>query len=191
MRAAWRAEVSGSLEASRFVFVDEMGTNISLSPLYGWSRVGERLCASAPKNWGKNITLLSSMSMEGMGASVAVEGATTRAVFEAYVEQALVPSLSPGQVVVMDNLSAHKGARIRGLIEGAGCELIYLPPYSPDLNPIEEAFSKVKGILRKAQARTRETLIETMGPALSAVSPSDARGFFEHRGYRAATDQPF
>jgi transposase len=191
LRAAWRVEVSERLGASRFVFVDEMGTNISLSPLYGWSRVGERLRARAPKNWGKNITLLSSMSMEGMGSSVAVEGATTGAVFEAYVEQALVPSLSPGQVVVMDNLSAHKGERVRELIEGAGCELIYLPPYSPDMNPIEEAFSKVKGILRKAQARTRETLIETMGPALSAVSPTDARGFFEHRGYRAATDQPF
>ena len=191
MRAAWRAEVSERLEASRFVFVDEMGTNISLSPLYGWSRVGKRLCARAPKNWGKNITLLSSMTHRGMGPSVAVEGATTGMVFEAYVEQALVPSLSPGQVVVMDNLSAHKGARVRGLVEGAGCELLYLPPYSPDLNPIEEAFSKVKGILRKAQARTRETLIEAMGPALASVGPSDARGFFEHRGYRAATDQPF
>jgi transposase len=91
----------------------------------------------------------------------------------------------------MDNLSAHKGARVRGLVEGAGCELIYLPPYSPDLNPIEEGFSKVKGILRKAQARTHETLIETMGSALAAVGLSDARGFFEHRGYRAAMDQPF
>jgi transposase len=191
VRAAWRAEVSERLEASRLVFVDEMGTNISLSPLYGWSRVGERLRARAPRNWGKNITLLSSMSMEGMGPSVAVAGATTRVVFEAYVEQALAPSLSPGQVVVMDNLSAHKGARVRELVEGRGCELLYLPPYSPDLNPIEEAFSKVKGILRKAQARTRETLIETMGPALAAVDPSDARGFFEHRGYHAATDQLF
>ena len=131
--AAWRAEVSGSLEASRFVFVDEMGTNTSLSPLYGWSRVGERLRAEAPKNWGKNVTLLSSMSMEGMGPSVAVEGATTKVVFEAYVEQALAPSLSPGEVVVMDNLSAHKGARVRELIEQRGCELLYLPPYSPDL----------------------------------------------------------
>lgn len=191
MRAAWRVEVSGRLDASRLVFVDEMGSNTSLSPLYGWSRVGERLRAAAPKNWGKNVTLLSSMTHCGMGPSVAVEGSTTRAVFEAYVEQALVPSLSPGQVVIMDNLSAHKGGRVRGLVEGAGCELLYLPPYSPDFNPIEEAFSKVKGILRKAQARTREALIEAMGPALAAVGPSDARGFFEHRGYRAATDQPF
>ena len=123
---------------------------------------------------------------------MAVTGATTRAVFEAYVEQALIPGLSAGQVVVMDNLSAYKGARVRELIEGRGCELLYLPPYSPDLNPIEEAFSKVKGILRKAQARTRETLlVENMGSALAAVGPSDARGFFEHRGYRAATGQPF
>jgi transposase len=191
VRAAWRVEVSERLEAARFVFVDEMGTNISLSPLYGWARVGERLRGEAPKNWGKNLTLLSSMTLSGMGASVAVEGATTRAVFEAYVEQALAPSLRPGQVVVMDNLSAHKGGRVRELVEGAGCELLYLPPYSPDMNPIEEAFSKVKGILRKAQARTRETLIEAMGPALASVGPSDAHGYFEHRGYRAATDQPF
>lgn len=190
-RSAWRTEVSEKLEASRFVFVDEMGSNTSLSPLYGWSRVGERPCARAPKNWGKNVTLLSSMSAEGMGPSVAVEGATTRAVFEAYVEQALVPSLCAGQVVVMDNLSAHKGEKVRELVEGRGCELRYPPPYSPDMNPIEEAFSKLKGILRKAQARTRETLIEAMGEALAAVSPSDARGFFEHRGYRAATVQPF
>ncbi len=126
------------------MFVDEMGTNTSLSPLYGWSRVGERLCVKAPKNWGKNLTLLSSMSMEGMGASVVVEGATTRVVFEAYgVEQALAPSLRPGQVVVMDNLTAHKGERVRELVEARGCELLYLAPYSPDLNPIEEAFSKV------------------------------------------------
>jgi transposase len=178
------------VEASRFVFVDEMGTNTSLSPLYGWSRVGERLRAEAPKNWGKNVTLLSSMSIEGMGPSVAVEGATTRTVFEAYIEQALAPSLRPRQVVVMDNLSAHKGGRIWEIIEERGCELLYLPPYSPDLNPIEEAFSKVKGLMRKAEARTREALVEAMGRALSAVSARDARGFFEHGGYRAM-GQPF
>ena len=138
------------------VFVDEMGTNTSLSPLYGWSRVGERLRAKAPRNWGKNVTLICSMNAEGMGPSLAVEGPTTREVFEAYVEKALAPSLSPGGVVVMDNLSAHKGGRIRELLEAAGCELLYLPPYSPDMNPIEEAFSKVKGLMRRAEARTRE-----------------------------------
>jgi hypothetical protein len=124
-------EVSGKLAASRFVFVDEMGSNTSLSPLYGWSRVGERLRARVPKNWGKNLTLLSSMSMEGMGPSVAVAGATTRAVFEAYVEQALVPSLSPGQVVIMDNLSAPTreegyGSSSRG--RDASCSTCRLTP---------------------------------------------------------------
>jgi len=191
LRCAWRTEISGKLAADRFVFVDEMGSNTSLSPLYGWSRVGERLLAKAPRNWGKNVTLLSSMTLSGMGPSVAIAGATTRAAFEAYVEQALCPSLSAGQVVVMDNLSAHKGGRVRELVEGAGCELLYhLPPYSPDMNPIEEAFSKVKGLMRRAEARTREALVEAMGQALGAVSASDARGFFEHSGYRAM-GQPF
>ena len=117
---------------------------------------------------------------------MAVEGATTTAVvFETYVEKALAPNLRPGQVVVVDNLSAHKGDRIRALVEGRGCQLMYLPAYSPDLNPIEEAFAKVKGILRKAEARSREALIEVMGRALDAITSRDARGFFEHCGYRA------
>lgn len=170
LRLAWRVLLCGELDARRFVFVDEMGANISLSPLYGWSRRGERTFFKAPRNWGKNVTLLSSMSLAGMGPSLAVEGATTREVFEAYVERVLAPTLKNGQIVVMDNLSSHKGPQVRELIEARGCELMYLPPYSPDLNPIEEAFSKVKGILRKSRARTREALIEAMGVALKAVS---------------------
>jgi transposase len=166
------------------VFVDECSTNTSLTPLYAWSRRGERARCFTPRNWGANVTLLSSMSFEGMGPSLAVEGATTKAVFETYVEWVLAPSLSPGQIVVMDNLSSHKGHRVRELIEARGCELMYLPPYSPDLNPIEKAFSKLKALLRKAGTRTREALLEAMGWALDAVSASDARGFFEHRGYR-------
>ncbi len=184
LRRAWRAIVAEGTGADRFVFVDECGTNTSLRPLYAWSRRGERAPCSAPRNWGKNVTLISSMTLDGMGPSLVVEGATTGAVFEAYVEKALLPGLRAGQVVVMDNLSAHKGERIRQLIEGKGCELVYLPPYSPDFNPIEQAFSKVKGMLRKAEARTREALIEAMGMALSAVSAQDASGFFRHCGYR-------
>ena len=184
MRAAWRALVAGALDAGRFVFVDEMGTNASLSPLYGWARRGRRVCFEAPRNWGKNVTLLASMSRSGMGPCLAVEGATTREVFEAYLEGVLAPSLRPGQVVVLDNLSAHKGGRVREIVGGAGCGVLYLPPYSPDLNPIEEAFAKVKGILRKAEARTREGLLEAMGRALDSVTASDAQGFFVHRGYR-------
>ena len=183
--------MSGKLQAHRFVFVDECSTNTSLSPLYGWSKVGERLLASVPRNWGENVTLISSITLaEGMGPSMAVAGPTTREVFELYVEEVLAPKLRVGQVVVMDNLSSHKGGHVRELIEGRGCRLLYLPAYSPDLNPIEEAFSKVKGVLRKAQVRTRGALIEAMGQALGAVSPSDARGYFEHSGYRAMV-QPF
>jgi len=186
LRAAWRALVAGAIDAARLVFVDEMGANISLYPLYAWSRRGERAPCKAPRNWGKNVTLLASMTFEGMGPCMAVVGSTTRAAFEAYVERVLAPTLPPGQVVVMDNLSAHKGGRVRELIEGAGCELLYLPPYSPDLNPIEQAFAKVKGLLRKAGARTREALIEAMGAALPTVSARDASNYLGHCGYRTS-----
>jgi transposase len=175
--------LTAQIDPKRLVFVDEMGTNTSLSVLRAWSRRGLRAYYSVPRNRGPNTTLLSSMTMEGMGPSLAVEGATTRAVFEAYVEWGLSPTLCPGQVVVMDNLTAHKGERVRELIEERGCELLYLPPYSPDLNPIEEAFSKIKAFIRKAEARSREALIEAMGAAISAVTAWDARGFFEHCGY--------
>ena len=189
LRAAWRALVCGEVDAARLVFVDEMGANVSLTPLYAWSRRGQRALAEAPRNWGKNVTLLASMGSGGVGPCLAVEGPTTKAVFEAYLGQVLAPSLRPGQVVVMDNLSAHKGGRVREIVEAAACELLYLPPYSPDLNPIEQAFSKVKGLMRRAQARTRGALVEAMGRALDAVSARDARGFFGHCGYRSV-DQP-
>lgn len=188
LRAAWRALVAGETgidTGGRLVFVDEMGSNVSLAPLYAWSRRGERAFGSAPRNWGKNVTLLASITAEGLGPCLAVEGSTTREVFETYLECVLAPSLSPGQVVVMDNLSSHKGGRVKEIIEGCGCELLYLPPYSPDFNPIEQAFSKIKGLMRKAEARTREALIEAMGLALEAVSARDARGFFDHCGYRS------
>jgi len=177
--------VAYSLDARSLVFVDEMGTNTSLSPVYGWSKKGRRAHCSVPRNRGKNTTVLASMSVEGMGPSLAVEGSTTSAVFEAYVERILAPTLRRGQVVVMDNLSAHKGERVRELIEGRGCELLYLPSYSPDFNPIEEAFSKIKNLIRKAQVRSREALLEAIGAAISALSAQDARSFFEHCGYRS------
>jgi DDE superfamily endonuclease len=122
LRAGWRALVAGEagLDAGRLVFVDEMGSNVSLSPLYAWSRRGERAFGSAPRNWGKNVTLLSSITAEGLGQSLTVEGSTTREVFETYLEGVLAPSLSPGQVVVMDNLSSHKGGKVREIVEGCG-----------------------------------------------------------------------
>jgi transposase len=188
-RVVWKTLVAGAVDTSRLVFVDEMGANTSLCPLYAYSPRGRRACAKVLRNRGKNTTLLASMTIDGMGPCVTVEGTTTSAVFEAYVEQVLMPTLRPGQAVVLDNLSSHKGGRVRELVEGRGCELLFLPPYSPDLNPIEEAFSKVKGLLRRAGARTREALVEAMGQALDAVTNRDARGFFEHCGYRS-TAQP-
>jgi transposase len=123
------------------------------------------------------------MSAGGMGPSLAVEGGTTKAAFEAYVERVLAPSLWPGQVVVMDNLSAHKGDRVRELVEERGCEVLFLPSYSPDFSPIEEAFSKLKALLRRAKARTKEALVEAIGQALDAITPADAKGWFGHCGY--------
>ena len=159
LRSAWRLLFAERVDAERLVFVDEMGANVSLCPIYAWSRKGKRAFGSAPRNWGKNVTLLSSITAEGVGSCLAFEGPTTREVFEAYLGRVLAPVLRPGQIVVMDNLSAHKGGRVKEIIEAAACELIYLPPYSPDFNPIEQAFSKVKGLLRKAEARTWEALI--------------------------------
>jgi transposase len=124
------------------------------------------------------------MTSGGIGPSLAVEGTTTARVFETYVEKVLVPSLRAEQIVVMDNLSAHKPRRVRQLIEERGCELIYLPPYSPDLNPMKKLSSKIKNLLRKVAARSKEALEEALGWALSAVSSEDGRGYFEHAGYR-------
>ena len=175
--------VAEEIDARRLVFVDEMGTNTSLSPLYAWAPRGERAFCSVPRNRGPNTTLLSSMTLEGMGTTLAVEGATKREVFETDVERVLAPTLLPGQVVVMDNLTAHKGDRVKELIEEQGCELLYLPPYSPDFNPIEEAFSKIKGLVRKAEARSREALVDAIGRGISMITAEDARGFFDHCGY--------
>jgi len=188
LRSLWRAEI-GRIEPGRFVFVDEMGVHTSLASLYAYAPIGERAFFEVPRNRGKNTTLLASLHAAGMGPSMAVEGATTVRVFETYVERLLVPTLEPGQIVVMDNLGAHRPSRVRELIEARGCELLYLPAYSPDLNPIEEAFSKVKHILRKIGARGKEALIEAMGRALEAVSAQDVLGFFAHCGYRTLAQQ--
>jgi len=163
--------------------VDECGTNITLAPLYGWAPKGERAYGKAPRNWDKNVTLIASLCAEGIGAAMSVEGATDGAAFETYVEHFLVPTLKNGQVVVMDNLQAHKSSRVKDLIEGVGASVLFLPPYSPDFSPIEEAFSKIKNIMRKAQARTHERLVEALGRALDAVSWRDVVGWFSHCGY--------
>ncbi len=170
------------------MFVDECGTHTSMVRRYARAPKGERAYGSVPRNRGKNTTLVASLSLEGIGETMAFEGATTKAVFESYVEQVLAPSLRAGRIVVMDNLGAHKGERVKELIEARGADLVFLPAYSPDFSPIEEAFSKIKALLKKAAARTREALIEAIGRALEAVTAQDARGWFVHCGY-AVGDQ--
>jgi transposase len=171
------------VDATRLVIVDECGSNIALTPLYARAPKGERAYGSVPRNRGKNTTLLASLSLTGVGACMILEGSVKGQVFEAYVEQILAPSLSPGQIVVLDNLSAHKGARVRHLIEERGCELFFLPAYSPDYSPIEETFSKFKTFLRRVGARTHEALQEAIGQAFETVTPQDALGWFTHCGY--------
>jgi transposase len=182
-RALWRW-LSSRFDVRRLVFVDESGTHISMDRLRSRAPKGERAYGQVPKNRGKNLTLIASMSLHGMGESMCFEGATDAAAFEVYVEHFLAPSLTEGQVVVMDNLGAHRPKRIRELIEARGAELVFVPSYSPDMNPIEQAFSKIKNILRKLGARTHEALLEAMEEALCKVTPADAAGWFDHCGYQ-------
>jgi transposase len=186
-RAAFRERLR-SIDPERLVFVDESSTNVALTPRHARAPKGKRAIAKAPRNWGKNVTLISSISLEGMGASMSIEGSSDTDSFGLYMREVLAPSLKSGQIVLMDNLSVHTSGWVRELIEQRGCQLWLLPSYSPDMNPIEEAFSKVKALLRKAKARTLEALFEATAWALGAVSARDARGYFEHRGYRTPQD---
>lgn len=170
------------MAAERLVFVDESGANISLTPRYGRAPRGQRCVGNVPRNWGRNTTLLAAMSRRGMTAPLVVEGASDRLVFETYVERILVPALRPGDIVVWDNLSVHKSARARDLIEAAGCALLFLPPYAPDFSPIEQAFSKLKTHLRRANQRTRDGVWDAIGVGLTLITAQDARGWFTHCG---------
>jgi transposase len=166
------------------VFVDESGMHTSMTRLYARAPGGKRAYGKVPRNRAKNTTLIASITLEGaMGESMTVEGATDALAFEAYVEYFLAPTLKDGQVVVLDGLGAHRTEKVRELVERGGADLVFLPSYSPDLNPIEEAFSKIKGIVREVGARTREALVEAIERALAAVTPEDAPGWFAHAGY--------
>jgi transposase len=169
--------------------VDESSTNVALTPRYARAPKAERAFGKAPRNWGKNVTLISSIGVEGMGASMSIEGSSDTDTFGLYMREVLASRLnSGGQIVLMDNLSVHTSKWVRELIEQRGCKLWLLPSYSPDMNPIEEAFSKVKALLRKAKARTLEALFEAPAQALEAISTEDARGYFEHCGYEMSQD---
>ncbi len=182
-RAAWREE-AGGIAPEVFVWVDECGTHTSMTRPRARAPKGQRAYGKVPRNRGPNTTLIASMTLEeAMGVSMAFEGATDKEIFEAYVEHFLAPTLQRGQIVVMDRLGAHRTKRVRRLIEERGAKLWFLPSYSPDFNPIEEAFSKVKALLKKAAARTHEALLEAIAEALSVVTPEDVQGWFAHCDY--------
>ncbi len=167
--------------------MDETGTHIALTPLYARAPRGQRAVGKVPRNTGTNTTLLASLSLDGMGEALILEGSADGLAFEAYIEQVLAPSLRPGQMVVMDNLSIHQGERVRQAIEAKGCQLLFLPAYSPDFSPIEEAFSKLKAVLRRIGARTHDALFEAIAQALLTITATDARGWFTHCGYPPTT----
>lgn len=154
-----------------------------MTRLYGRAPRGQRVVGSIPKNWGHNVTMLAALSTTGVDATMTIEGATDTDVFCAYVSDVLSPTLSAGDIVVMDNLSAHKAQRVRELIEARGARLVYLPPYSPDFNPIERCWSKIKTFLRAAKARTGDRLDEAIKQAFETVTEADARAWFKHCGY--------
>jgi transposase len=181
-RAAWRENAS-QLPTGDLVFIDECGSTSALTPLYARAPKGERARGNVPRNRGKNTTLIAALTLEGMGAALILEGSANAITFELYVEQVLAKSLHGGQIVVMDNLQAHKSARVRMAIEAKGCQLLFLPGYWPDLSPIEEAESSLKTALRRAGARTREALEEALGQALLTITAQDAQGWFQHCGY--------
>jgi len=181
-RARYR-DLSATLDLHRVKFIDESGINLAMARLYGRAPRGERVLGSAPQNYGPNVTIVGALSCTGLEAVMMVEGATDADVFRAYVRQVLCPTLCEGDIVIADNLSAHKAAGVREAIAAKGARLLYLPPYSPDLNPIEQCWSKIKTFLRAAKARTREALEVAVRRALATVTESDARAWFAHSGY--------
>lgn len=184
----WRTEADGvgGISPERLVFLDECGVLTTMARLRGRSPRGTRACASAPFGHWTRVTVLGALGAEGILGAMSVEAATNAAVFCAYLDQVLLPELrrtKPDAVLVMDNLPAHKAPRVRALLDASGFGYRYLPAYSPDLNPIEPGWAKVKAELRRVAARTATALHEACGPALASITPQDAAGFFRHCGY--------
>ena len=182
-RRTWREDVVLRIRRRRLIAVDEMATTISLTRLYARAPRTERAFGSVPKNHGVPTTLVAALSDDGIAAAMSLPGALTTVACEVFVAQILTPILRPGDLVLLDNLSAHKADSVRALIEATGAEALFLPPYSPDFNPIEMAFSKIKQTLRSFGARTQEALDAAIAQAIDAVTHSDAQGYFTHCGY--------
>jgi transposase len=186
-REQWRT-TQAAWDVEKLVFVDETGATTKMTRRYGRAPAGPRVVEAVPHGHWQTTTFVAALTVGGLLAPLVSDGAMTGDLFVAYVKQVLLPALRPGQVVVMDNLVCHKRVEVRHAIEGAGCAVLFLPPYSPDLNPIEQVFAKLKALLRRAKQRTRDGLWEFRGSALDAFSPEECGHYFRHCGY-AATDR--
>jgi len=184
-RAQWRA-YQNRIEPCRLVFLDETWTKTNMAPLRGWAPRGTRLKAKVPYGRWKTMTFLAALRHDRIDAPWLLDGPINGETFQIYVEKLLVPSLRPGDIVVMDNLGSHKGKAVRRAIRAAGAKLFLLPKYSPDLNPIEQVFAKLKHLLRKAAARTRETVCAAIGQLLDSYTPHECTNYFKNSGYGLA-----
>jgi len=181
-RQAWKDKAK-DFDVSKCRIIDETGSNLALTRLYARAPKGKRAKGTIIRKRGKNVTMITDLSLRGLGEVLLTDGAANGELFEAYIEQIFTPTLSPGEIVIMDNSSIHKGKKVRELIEARECQLLFLPPYSPDFSPIEEAFSKVKTVLRGIGAHTREALYEALEYASTTITINDAKGWFRHCGY--------
>jgi transposase len=169
-------------------FIDEAGINLAMTRLYGRAPSGERVAESVPRNYGEQTSLISSLSLAGVEATMSIEGAVDTEVFNAYVEQVLRPTIRAGEVIVLDNLTAHRASRIEQVAEECGAAVVWLSPYSPDYSPIEMMWSKIKAAMRAAKARTREELGQAFDAALKRITEADCLGWFTHCGYQLTSN---
>lgn len=188
MRREWRQREIERLAGKRVFYLDESGVTTALTRVYGRARGGRRAVGSAPKNYSRQINIVSALSGDGIAASLLLEGSVSGSVMEAFVREILRPVLQVGDVVILDNYSVHKTRAVQAEFLAAGVEVCYLPPYSPDLNPIEHCWSKVKTHLRAVEAREHEQFYEEIGIALGKVTANDAKGWIKHCGYRLSTN---
>jgi transposase len=184
-RARWQAH-QGKLDPRRLVFIDETWIKTNMAPLRGWGLRGQRLDARVPHGNWKTLTFVAALRHDRVDAPCVIDGPINGDLFTAYVEQVLVPTLRPGDVVVLDNLASHKGRRARRAIRQAGAHLLFLPPYSPDLNPIEQLFAKLKHLMRAAELRTVEATWRKLGALLNLLSPAECANYLANSGYASS-----
>jgi transposase len=187
-KRSWFRRRARGLSQRRFVFVDESGVNTAMTRRYGRAPRGERAVDAAPRNYGSHTSVIGAVGLRGLVATLTVEGAVDTLCFDAYAEQVLAPQLRRGDVVVLDNLGAHRASRIEEVAAGRGAQVLWLPPYSPDFSPIEQCWSKIKAFLRGAKARTNDELNRALAQAIKLVTKADIRGWFKHCGYSLARE---